>query len=542
MRIFNTKHIRSSHQKGFVLPTVLVLSIVLLTLGLSVFQLTSTIARSLTDQYWQKVARQAAQAGTSYMSACVDQGLSSSTWPTSITQNDTCLGIPLSTPQPSIFTNTTDTNPVPNPYRSSFTIYKPTLGADGIPKARVVGTVSILNTAGTTTIRSYTYEMVSLINGPSRASTKVSAGAFHTCSLADSQVYCWGKNTNGELGLNNTTTPYTTPQYVSTNLNNKIVTSISAGGALDGTSGQPNTCAVANGQAYCWGENANGQLGIGNTTRQLTPTLTTQAAGALGDGSETSVSTGRYSGCAIANGKASCWGYFPYNTSSNNPLAISTAIMSGPVTQISAGHSYSCAIADSKVYCWGYNASGQIGSGNTTNQSNPYETSSSANLTGKAATSIEVGTSTTCAIANGQLYCWGLNANGQLGINNTTNQNTPQNVSTVATSLLIGKNVTDVSIGGSFVCAIANGQLYCWGENDVGQLGIGNTTQQQLPQLVGSSGILNGKVISDVDAGGDHVCAVSQGDTYCWGLNGNGQLGDGTTTNRSSPVKSLNSF
>lgn len=543
MNIFNLKNINNKdQQRGFVLPTVLVLSIVLLTLGLSVFQLTSTIARSLTDQYWQKVAKQASQAGVSYMSACVDQGLSTGTWPDSITQDTSCLGA-VQTTTGYLFTNSTDTNPVPNPFRSSFIIYKPTLGADGIPKARVVGTVSILNTAGTV-IKKYTYEMVSLINGPSRASTQVSAGAFHTCSLADNQVYCWGKNTSGELGVNSSTTYFTTPQYVSSNLSDKGVTSISAGGALDGTTGQPHTCMVANGQAFCTGENANGQLGIGNTTRQLSPMPLTQSVGALGDGVDTGIAAGRYNGCAIANGRASCWGYNPSGStgSSNSPIAISTAVMTGWVTQVAAGHSYSCAIADGKVYCWGANASGQLGTGNATSQANPYDVSTPTALAGKTATSIAVGTSTTCAIANGQLFCWGLNTNGQLGINSVISQNLPQNVSTVASTPMAGENVTDVSVGGGFVCAIADGTLYCWGDNDYGQLGLGNTNQQQLPQSVNASGILNGKVVTDVDAGSDHVCALSQGDTYCWGLNNYGQLGDGTTTNRSSPIKSLNSF
>ncbi|MEK7621401.1 MAG: hypothetical protein AAB395_03545 [Patescibacteria group bacterium] len=480
----------TNKQSAFVLPTVLVLSVVLLSLGLSVFQLTSSIARSLTDQYWQRLARQATQAGVSYMSACVDQGLSSSTWPVSITQDNTCLGVPLGTPQPSIYTNTGDANPVPNPFQARFTIYKPTTGADGIPKARVVGAVDILSSPNgigvRTTIKTYTYEMMSIINGPMQTVSQVVRGRYNTCALADGQAYCWGLNDYGQLGTGN-------------NNNSIIPVAVSTSGVLSGkfiiqmSGNYWHNCALASGQVYCWGSNVHGQLGNSN------------------------------------------------NTNSSSPVAVTTSgVLSGKfVTQVAVGAEHSCALANGQAFCWGYNPEGQLGNNSTTYTNVPVAVTTSGVLSGKVITKIAGGYYHTCVIASGQAFCWGFNGSGQLGNNSINNSSTPVAVDT--SGILSGKSITDLAPGRNHTCSLA-GQAYCWGLNDSGQLGTGNNSNSLLPVAVTTSGALSDKVITQLVGGYYHTCAIALSQSYCWGLNDNGQLGNNATANSNAPVETFDYF
>lgn len=542
MNIHNTiNHTQKINQQGFVLPTVLVLSVVLLTLGLSVFQLTSTIARSLTDQYWQKVAKQAAQAGASYMSACVDQGMSGSTWPASITQNDTCLGTPSPTPQASIFTNTTDLNPIPNPYRSSFTIYKPSQSVDGIQKAKVVGTVSILNTAGTTTIKSYTSEMAIIINGPMQSVNQIARGRYNTCAAADGGAHCWGLNDYGQLGIGNNNSS-SVPIAVSTSgaLSSKAVTQISGN--------YWHHCALADGKAYCWGLNTSGQLGNGSMINSTLP-VEVSMSGALADKIVTQVSVGRTHTCALASGKAYCWGSNTHgqlgngnNNNSSSPVQVSLTLGGAHlnnkvVTQVEVGAEHSCALADGKPYCWGYNPEGQLGNGNTTYTNIPVAvtaTGAGVALDGRFVTKIAGGYYHTCALADGKAFCWGFNGSGQLGNGNINNSYVP--VEIVASGTLVGQKIQDLAPGRNHSCVLAD-RTYCWGLNDNGQLGNGNNINSLAPVEVNTSGVLNGKTVTQVSAGYYHTCAIAVGVVYCWGNNTDGQLGNSTTTSSNVPVK-----
>ncbi len=558
----NIMHTNKSHshthrlqRAGFVLPTVLILSVILLTIGLSVFQLTSNIARSLTDQYWQRLARQSSQAGMAYLSACVDQGLSGSTWPTSITQNNTCIGTAIGT-IPSIHTNTGDTNPTPNPYRTSFVVDRPVVGTDGIPKVRVVGTVEVLNTAGTTTIKTYRNEMTGIINGPTQSATKiVTPNGFSfasSCAISGSQAFCWGYNASGQIG-DGTTTQRNTPVPVSTAgvLNNKVVTDLTIGTWF--------TCAVASSQAFCWGENAYGSLGD-NTTNQRTTPVAVTTSGVLNGRTVTRVEAGGRHACAIADGQAFCWGANSTGqlgdsstTQRTTPVTVTQAagllagkvvtdISGGRVTTAAATYGTTCAIASSQAFCWGQNTNGQVGDSSTTQRTAPVAVTQAAGLlAGRVVTDISVGDNHTCAIAEGQAFCWGNNANGQLGDSSTTQRTAPVLVTQTA-GILGGKVVTDISAGANSTCAIANGQAYCWGANTYGQLGDGTTSQRTSPVAVSTAGVLNGKVITDIGSNGFHACAIAEGQIYCWGRNQNGQLGNNTTTDSSLPLKSFNFF
>ncbi|MBF1024810.1 MAG: hypothetical protein HXK98_02875, partial [Candidatus Nanogingivalaceae bacterium] len=142
-----------------------------------------------------------------------------------------------------------------------------------------------------------------------------------------------------------------------------------------------------------------------------------------------------------------------------------------------------------------------------------------------------------CAIASDdKVYCWGDNGNGQLGNGSTTQSNVPVAVST--TGALAGKTIKRIAAGIWHTCAIASDdKVYCWGDNGNGQLGNGSTTQSNVPVAVSTTGALAGKTIKRIATGSDHACAVTtDNQVYCWGRNSNGELGNGSTADSNVPV------
>lgn len=103
--------------------------------------------------------------------------------------------------------------------------------------------------------------------------------------------------------------------------------------------------------------------------------------------------------------------------------------------------------------------------------------------------------------------------------------------------MLAGKTITDLKSDAWSTCALADGAMYCWGYNYYGQMGNGTNVDVQVPVAVDMSGVMAGKTITAMAMGNGHFCAIADGEAYCWGYNYNGYIGDGTTTNRSVPVK-----
>lgn len=366
------------------------------------------------------------------------------------------------------------------------------------------------------------------VNGLGSDVQAIVAGGYHTCALTRSgAMLCWGWNVYGQVG-DGTTVNRNTPTTVSDF--GSGVQAITAGGQ--------HTCGVtSNGGVRCWGRNINGQIGDNTTTDRLTPV----GVSGLGSGVQAIVG-GRFHTCALtSSGGVVCWGFNYYgqvgdgtiNNQRNTPQAVN-GLSSGVQSVATANGDHTCALTNNGgVLCWGTNGSGQVGDG-TANYLRSSPTAVSGLDSGIQA--IAAGGFHSCAIlSSGGAVCWGSNGFGQLGNGIIGNQSSPTGVDGM------DSNVQSITAAEDHTCALtSSGETRCWGFNQFGQLGDGTTESRDTPMVV--NGLNAG--IQLVDGGLFHTCALTNsGGVLCWGSNGFTQIGDGTTSDRSTPtaVSGLNS-
>ena len=357
--------------------------------------------------------------------------------------------------------------------------------------------------------------------------TTIAAGYDHSCMIVTGQAYCWGDNTYGELG-DDSTVSSTAPVPVDTSgvLSGVTLTQITAGNGY--------TCALAStGRAYCWGYNADGELGNGSTANSRVPVPVT-TSGVLAGATLTQISAGEYAACGVSSaGAAYCWGQGTSGqlgnggtSSSSQPVSVSTGgVLAGTtLIQVSAGGLAACALSSAgAAYCWGLGSSGQLGDGGTSSSSQPVTVSARGVRFGE----ISVGYHNTCALSMaGAAYCWGYGSDGELGDGGTGSSGVPVAVSTAG--VLSGLILTQISTGYEHSCVLSTaGAAYCWGGNNDGQLGSGSTAGRGVPVAVHSAGVMSGRTLTQITAGQYQTCAVdSPGSQYCWGLNSSGQAGN----------------
>lgn len=217
------------------------------------------------------------------------------------------------------------------------------------------------------------------------------------------------------------------------------------------------------------------------------------------------------------------------------PTIMTGALANITVTSVVAGDSHNFAItSDGDLFSWGDNGYGQLGDGSTTTRSAPVAVDMS-NITGDVIACAARGTLSVALTNEGKVYTWGDNFKGQLGLGTTPSRSTPQLVQ----GLLVGKNVVAISAGLNFVMVLTStGEVFGWGANGYGMLRDGSTTDRLSPvALVKTGTLLQNKTISTILCSYYRTLALdSDGKLYSWGFNGNGQLGDGSTTDRLLPV------
>ncbi len=184
---------------------------------------------------------------------------------------------------------------------------------------------------------------------------------------------------------------------------------------------------------------------------------------------------------------------------------------------------------DGALWAWGRNSHGQLGLGDATSRSSPERV---ASLSSRTTTAIAAGLDFSLALTSDHtVWAWGRNQNGQLGLGDTTNRNVPTEVTALA-----GKSVVSLAACNTHAFALtSDGKLWAWGANGSGQLGLGYTsTSVTTPTEVAA---LSGVTVSSISAGYYHSAAITaDGRLLAWGKNTYGQLGLGDTTDRSSPT------
>jgi len=300
------------------------------------------------------------------------------------------------------------------------------------------------------------------------------------------------------------------------------------------SAGADHACALDSiGRAYCWGQGFNGQLGNGTLSGSDRPVL-------IGGHTFRSIRAGFQHTCALnAIGRAFCWGRNDAGQAghANSPGAGENTVLPRLVDvptgmtfrSISAGFQHSCALTSSgEAYCWGSNARGQLGDGSTESSFRPVRVEAG----GRAFRVISAGSTHTCAATeDGEAFCWGQNANGELGNGSTTPSLVPTRVSGNA-------RFASLSAGGAYTCGLTpDGAAFCWGGNNAGGRlgypgGVGQPEQTWVPRPVQGE-----HAFRSISARSSHTCGVAtDGKMRCWGEGIQGQLGNGSTTPSSAPV------
>ena len=341
-------------------------------------------------------------------------------------------------------------------------------------------------------------------------------GAGHTCALDSAGgVWCWGENIFGELG-DGTTDDRAMPVHV-TGLQ-EPAKAIAVGGH--------HTCVLTGGGGVkCWGVNVRGQLGDGSGSENSAVPVDVSGL----QSGVSAIATGAGHVCALADaGAVRCWGMFGGGATDDVMLPVAIQGLSSGVRALAGGTSHTCVItAAGGVRCWGSGDWGQLGDAKTLTQAIPIRDRpvDVVGLSG-GVKAIAAGDAHTCALTDaGAVECWGAN------LANSTRDNAGAPVAVAG----LGSGVASIATSYWHTCAVmGGGTVRCWGNNDYGQLGDGTRSERFAPVQVGR---LSARITA-VAAGGYHTCALtSVGGVLCWGSNATGQLGDGTTTDRSRPVE-----
>ena len=597
MNQITSKNLKMKQHSGFALPTVLISSLIMLAVLMMSVVSTSAVRSALDAQYYDQLSKNASEAGLAYAQACLSINNGRPLWTTPLKPNTNCSGSTIPGKENEDYVLFDDDMNI----KVSFEVNRPSTDTeDRATNLLVESSTSLLRDSDNRPWR--TYGQTSRLSHSDQTRKQIVSGENHTCTIAyDNQVYCWGANGSGQLGVGDTS-----PRNSPTKINNgsippnETITSLSVGPAI--------TCAITSAlsnNAYCWGYNNFGQLGNGGTYNQPSPV---RVGGSLLNKRVIAISAGNYRACAIiSTNETYCWGKndlgqlgigsFTSTTATPNYVSPTIIRESASVSYqfssiVAGGWGHTCAIrmgTNTNTYCWGNNTYGQLGwgvatnmfslsDGGTTGGTQPRQRYNPSPIVASyTVNSVTSGTITApafigitslaktngsvqymCAIKDFRVYCWGHNYYGQLGYATvdadckTTEGNykvcnvLPKAVDVTAISNpMRGKNIILVAAGTSHACALDDtGSVYCWGKNGSKQLGNGSidpsvtAADSIMPIKASLYGALIGKNIVDISAGSNYSCAVDiDGNIYCWGGNESGQLGNNSNTMINTPTK-----
>lgn len=560
----------------------MIASVVMLAVLVTAISSVTTTRTALDEQYLNTLAREAAESGANVARTCVDAIRSvvdgSITWSGTLTNMTDCHGVT----RPECPTDPDKCHVVNTPNLQ--TGYEVTaIVSDSVVTFKATGIVQQLRTSNGSVWRQVSdeiqlevaYDIYNLSNGNDTP-----------CAITDGRLYCWGRNDYGQTGNGNRISPQTTPQQVTAGgLGSKRVTAVA--------NGIHHTCAIADNNVYCWGDNAYAQFGNGapsamNDEPILVPTLaargttgsTTASAGLTGRASKviTGISARDHT-CITMSGEVWCWGYnkksqagpvfnsttvVEARTSQGNgetmeavgtiipinvaPVRVGPAL-TGATNIYAVNGGTACAVFSQRNYCWGTNGNYSWGNGTTTTSSLtsvPVQTGVAANMLTSVIESVS-NYGRTCLLNSGRVYCWGAHGGYRIDASVTASPTAPLLLTLPSVS---GNNFTRIAMSDWTTCVLAtDGKIWCWGYNDVGQLGNGTVSGPAFPgsttlkpvaaaAATRVGGVFLTQKAINITATNNSFCAMTEvGAVYCWGDNTFGQIGDGTSIHRATPVR-----
>lgn len=357
---------------------------------------------------------------------------------------------------------------------------------------------------------------------PAHAFSLLAAGQSHSCAVRPGNfAYCWGFDDYGAIGSGNSASPALVPLGT---LTTQTFGSVAAGAEF--------SCGLNGKTPYCWGDNSRGEVGDGTLNDRGVPTAV------AGNFSFTQIVGGSEFACGLASsGVANCWGANSMGQLGDGGTGDLNAPTSGaPVAgghvfvSLAAGAFHACGLISSgTAYCWGSNTAGALGqSADSSAHVSPVA------IGGQTFSALAAGDNFTCGLGtDSNVYCWGSNTYGSLGDGTQTSRST---VSPVSAS---GVTFATLTAGANHACAATSGgATYCWGDNFYGQLGTGTSTGSSNSQLLVATAVSGGPfAFTTLAAGFSHTCALTgSGAAYCWGDDEVGQLGNGSTSMSTTPV------
>ncbi len=372
---------------------------------------------------------------------------------------------------------------------------------------------------------------------------EVAAGIDAHCARRENgEVSCWGGNLFGQLGddrMRHMTCGMSGTDPLDCSAEPVTVAGVDAESVI---AGGLSTCATDDaGAIHCWGLSDLPRPGTDQRNRRFRAEMEAFPAA-------TAVSKGNINTCVVSEGRVHCAGRNDSGQLGDNTVmerhdAQPVQDVTGALgVAVSRGGEFACAYTASGVSCWGANASGQLGDDETSRQScgsgvDVYDCSPvpvDAIFDGTVS-QITAGRRHACLLSGSDVYCWGDNAAGQVG-------NGEYSASVATPTQVTGLEASAVVAAGDTTCALTTaGEIRCWGRNDEGQLGDGMDVGSHDMCTVGSTqtdctgtpvAVAGGRTYTDFDLNSEGGCAVSEGSVFCWGWNDQRQLGPNGAADR----------